>query len=142
MNLLQALEAFGMTTGDYWSQANARFEQGNPSTIDRVVRAVNPMTGFGSALGAMSDAASKGLPPVDTGVAVMQSLPLFGAAIAKGGVAASGAIKAIPAVIKNDYLKTLGGFAAGTAASVAADEAQEADYGKRPEMAQQKRGIK
>lgn len=69
---------FGRTSGDYWSKDNAKFEATNPSFMDRVGRAVNPMTSFGSALGAWSDAAGKGFPVTETGAALMQALPTFG----------------------------------------------------------------
>ena len=42
---------------EYWADDNAQFEKTNPEFVDRVVRAVNPMTGFGSAMGAMHTAA-------------------------------------------------------------------------------------
>ena len=47
----------------------------------------------------------------------------FGSVIAKAGTA-TGAMKDIPIKVINDYLKTLGSFAASTGLSVAADEAQ------------------
>lgn len=124
--MAKAADRVGRTTGDYWSRDNAEFEATNPSLGDRAVRSVNPMTGFGSAVGSMSDAAGNGFPARDTAIALMQALPSFGSVIAKAGSAASGAVKAIPAVVSNDYLKTLLGFAASTAASVAADEVQAA----------------
>lgn len=116
MNILQALEAFGRSTGEYWSQDNAAFEHGNPSLLARVTRSVNPMSGFGSALGAMHDAAGAGFPAKDTAIALMQAAPSFGSVIARKGLTSID--------VMNDYLKTLSTFAAGTGASVAADEAQ------------------
>lgn len=53
---MKALENFGRDTGEYWSQDNAQFEATDPGFGNRVVRAINPMTSFGSAVGAMSDA--------------------------------------------------------------------------------------
>lgn len=106
---------------------NADFEATNPSIGDRVLRSVNPMTGFGSAIGAMSEAAGKGFPLGDTAIALMQALPTFGSVITKAGSAAAGAAKAIPAITANDYLKTLSALALNTAASVAADEAQASE---------------
>lgn len=121
--ILQVLDGFGRSTGDYWSKDNAAFEASNPSIGNRVVRAINPVTGFGSAVGAMRDAAGNGFDPRDTAIALMQALPSFGSVIAKAGVA-TGAVKDIPIKLVNDYLKTLGSFAASTGLSVAADEAQ------------------
>ena len=116
MNIIQALEAFGRSTGEYWSQDNAAFEQRNPSLLARVARSVNPMSGFGSALGAMHDAAGEGFPVKDTAIALMQAAPSFGSVIARKGLTSID--------VMNDYLKTLSTFAAGTGASVAADESQ------------------
>ena len=84
--LLSALDSFGRTTGDYWSKNNAEFEANNPIVTDRIVRAINPMTSFGSALGAMKDAASNGFDPRDTAIALLQALPSFGAALSKTAV--------------------------------------------------------
>ena len=38
---------------DYWANSNAEFEKTNPNFGQRVLRGVNPITGFGSAVGAM-----------------------------------------------------------------------------------------
>lgn len=122
MNIIQALEAFGRSTGDYWAQDNAAFEKTHPSLPARFVRAVNPMTGFGSALGAMHDAAGAGFPAKDTAIALMQSVPSFGSVIARKGLTGLE-----PAV---NYLKTLGAFGAGTTASVAAEVAQAMEQKK------------
>lgn len=116
MNIFQALEAFGRSTGEYWSQDNATFEQGKPSPLARTVRTVNPMTGFGSAVGAMHDVAGAGFPPRDTAIALLQSVPSFGSVLARKGITGLELV--------NNYYKTLGTFGAGTVASVAADEAQ------------------
>ena len=72
MNIIQALEAFGLSTGEYWSQDNAAFEHGNPSFLARAARSVNPMSGFGAALGAMHDAAGAGFPAKDTAIALVK----------------------------------------------------------------------
>ena len=63
--------------GKYWADDNAEFEKTNPSVWDRTKRALNPMTGFGSAMGTMHDAAGKG-DLVGMGIAVAESLPLLG----------------------------------------------------------------
>ena len=125
--MAKAVDRVGTSTGEYWSEANADFEATNPTVGDRVLRSVNPMTSFGSALGALSDAAAEGFPPRDTAIALMQSLPTFGSVLTKTGSAAAGAAKAIPAITVNDYLKTLRAFALSTASSVAADEVQAAE---------------
>jgi hypothetical protein len=60
--------------GPAWSQSNAEFNQTNPSVGDRVFRSVNPITGFGTAVGKLHDAASLG----DVGrmaTAAMQASP-------------------------------------------------------------------
>lgn len=128
-SLRDAMENFGRSTGEYWSQDNAQFEGTNPSIPARVVRAINPMSGFGSALGAMHDAASNGFPVVDTGVALMQALPLFGATRAVQ-TAGHGAIKGAQ-TISPDLFKTLMGFLGGTGLSVGADAAQAAQPPKK-----------
>ena len=117
--LLSALDSFGRTTGDYWSEDNAKFEANNPTVTDRIVRAVNPMTSFGSALGAMKDAASNGFAPRDTAIALLQALPSFGAALSKTvvGVGAQTAGKALKDI-------TLPMYGANVIGSVAADEYQ------------------
>jgi hypothetical protein len=69
---------FSDTVGPYWSQSNKNFEYTNPSMVDRVVRAINPLTGFGSALGQWSDAANKGN-PMDMGLAAATAFPVTAA---------------------------------------------------------------
>lgn len=125
--MAKAADRVGRTTGDYWVKDNADFEATNPSIGDRVLRSVNPMTGFGTAVGAMSEAAGNGFPLRDTAIALMQSLPTFGSVITKAGSVATGAAKAIPAITANDYLKTLSALALSTATSIAADEAQASE---------------
>ena len=125
--MYKAVDRFGRTTGDYWMKDNADFEATNPSIGDRILRSVNPMTGFGSAIGAMSEAAGNGFPLRDTSIALLQALPTFGRVSTMAGSAAAGAAKAIPAIMANDYLKTLSALALNTAASVAADEAQASE---------------
>jgi hypothetical protein len=104
--------------GEYWSESNANFEAGNPTLLERGTRALNPMTGFGSALGAMHDAAGSGDLP-GMGVAALQSVPIFGAvrAVAPTLKTAAGAVPSLG--------KTALGTGASVAGSVAADEAQE-----------------
>lgn len=104
--------------GEYWSENNASFESGNPTLLQRGARALNPMTSFGSALGAMHDAAGSGDLP-GMGVAALQSVPIFGAvrAVAPTLKTAAGAVPSLA--------KTALGTGASVAGSVAADEAQE-----------------
>ena len=130
-NLIQYGKQYMGRIGPAWSQSNAEFEATQPTLMGRVIRTVNPMIGFGSALGAMHDAASSGFPARDTAIALMQSAPTFGAVLTKAGIA-TGASKAIPTTLANDYLKTLGSFAGGASASVAADEVQANDSNKKP----------
>ena len=61
------LQSGAKAVGDYtarigpaWSESNAQFEATNPNFVQRVGRSINPLTGFGSSLGAMHDAASAG----------------------------------------------------------------------------------
>ena len=91
--IADALENFGRSTGEYWSADNAAFESTNPSFGGRIIRAVNPMTSFGTALGAMHDAAGNGFDPYETALAMLQALPTFGGVVTKS-IAATGAIKA------------------------------------------------
>ncbi len=82
-NILEALQAYGRdnfitNAGDYWSRSNAEFEAGKPGLFDRTIRAVNPMTALGSAMGSMQDGASKG-DGKEMGLAMLQALPMFGA---------------------------------------------------------------
>ena len=104
--LISVLENFGRTTGDYWSKDNAQFEASNPNLVDRVGRALNPLTGFGSALGAMSDAASEGFPPLATALALWQAIPVFGA-VRSVATPAVGAIKAGTKLIDSSLEKAL-----------------------------------
>lgn len=46
--------------GQYWADDNAEFERSNPTGLQRAWRGVNPLTGFGSALGSMHSAAGQG----------------------------------------------------------------------------------
>ena len=119
MDLMKSLEQFGRTTGEYWSKDNADFEKTNPTFTNRLIRTVNPMTSFGSALGAMHDAASNGFPLADTTAAILQSLPTFGS-LRVISTPAQGAIKAAQ-TIKD---QTLRNFLLGSLLSTGIDEAQ------------------
>jgi hypothetical protein len=75
----------GTTAGGYmkrigpaWSENNAAFNATEPGFVKRAARAINPVTGFGSALGHVYDAGKKN----DRVAGVMagaSALPLFGA---------------------------------------------------------------
>lgn len=62
----------------YWANDNEQFEAGNPSFGSRVVRALNPVTSFGSAMGAMHTAAGSG-DKTGMALAAAQAVPVFGA---------------------------------------------------------------
>lgn len=62
----------------YWANDNEQFEAGNPSFGSRVVRALNPATSFGSAMGAMHTAAGSG-DKTGMALAAAQAFPVFGA---------------------------------------------------------------
>ena len=116
-NLISMLEQFGRNTGQSWSESNSQFEKTNPTLLDRAGRSLNPMTGFGSAIGAMHDGANTGSPR-DMGIAFLQSLPLFGAT----------KLASLPLSATKDALvlarPTLKKMTAGAAGSVTADELQ------------------
>ena len=120
-DIASLLEQFGRTTGDYWSHDNAKFESTNPGLGDRLARSFNPLTGLGSALGAMHDAAGQGNPR-DMGIALLQALPLYGVA----GKTASSGIGAVRATVSAS--PDVGAWVAkallGGLASAAVDQAQ------------------
>lgn len=76
-SLMDVLSNFGRSTGEYWSAQNNQFEQSNPHLGNRLLRSFNPMTGFGSALGAMHDGANQGSER-DMLIAAAQAYPLWG----------------------------------------------------------------
>lgn len=108
--------------GDYWSKSNAEFEAQGPSIPQRVWRSINPVTGFGSAVGAMHDGASKGS-AVDMSIAALQAIPVFAAMRP-----VKTAIGAVPAAMAPSAAGTAAGAAKNVAAGVVADEAQEGNY--------------
>ena len=112
--------------GEYWSNSNAEFEAQNPNLLQRGVRSINPVTGFGSAVGAMHDGASVGSAR-DMAIAAMQAVPVFGAmrAVAPAVKTVAGAA---PAVLVPSMAKTAARGAKGAAAGVAADEAQAQNF--------------
>ena len=111
---LDAISQGGANLGDYWERSNADFESGNPGAIDRLGRAISPLTGVGSGLGAFS----KGLKEGDALAATL------GAASSFPLLAAGKAIKTL------DGLKTVVnvGATAGRAGSNAAIGGMEGLY--------------
>lgn len=109
-------EPFLGNVGPYWSEQNAQFESTNPNFAQRVVRQVNPVTGFGSNLGQLHDAVSNGQPG-NAAMAVAQSAPGF-AAMRSVVTPALGLVKAgiqsIPS-LRATAAHVLGAAAAGAA---------------------------
>lgn len=97
--------------GEYWENDNAQFEKTKPSVPQRLVRALNPVTGFGSAVGAMRSAASQG-DHVGMGLAAAQAIPVFGA---MRTVPAVGAFKAVTSPSLGKTAAAVAGSAAGGA---------------------------
>ena len=62
----------------YWAADNARFEKTDPSLIARIGRSLNPLTGFGSAMGDMHTSASEG-DGTGMALAALGAVPAFGA---------------------------------------------------------------
>ena len=81
--LADLFRPFSDSVGGYWSNSNREFDSTNPGILDRVLRTLNPMTGFGSALGSMYDYAGQG---DITGMALStaSAMPMFGYARAGG----------------------------------------------------------
>lgn len=116
--LIDSIIDYADRVGPTWSESNAQFEQTDPKFIDRVGRAINPLTGFGSALGAMHDAAGNG-DITGMGVATLQAMPLLAPVNIAKAIPAAGVVKAgqvmnpsVPATVA----AVLGGGAVGAAA--------------------------
>ena len=103
-----AVQEFSDSVGGYWSSDNAQFEAGSPSTMQRVGRALNPVTSLGSAIGAMHDAAGQG-DVAGMGLAAAQAIPVFGA------------VRAVAPTLKTaaGFVPSAGKTAAATAGSAA-----------------------
>lgn len=103
-----AVRQFSDSVGGYWSSDNAQFEAGSPSTMQRVGRALNPVTSLGSAIGAMRDAAGQG-DVAGMGLAAAQAIPVFGA------------VRAVAPTLKTaaGFVPSAGKTAAATAGSAA-----------------------
>lgn len=83
-SLYDTLTAYGTSNpitraGQWWAQDNAEFDASNPNIAQRVIRSVNPMTAFGSAMGSMHDAASEGN-KMAMALSLFGALPVFAAA--------------------------------------------------------------
>ena len=105
-------------TADYWENDNAEFEKTNPNFGQRVLRGVNPLTGFGSAMGAMQTAARNGDVP-GMAMAGISATPAFGVLRA---VPAAGAMKA---AVAPSLGKSVAALTGGAVANAAADEYQK-----------------
>lgn len=119
--MLNNLAAGGVigNAAEYWANDNAEFEKTNPNFGRRVLRSVNPLTGFGSAMGAMHTAAGNGDIP-GMAMAGISAIPAFGVLRA---VPATGAIKA--GVHSSPSLgRSAATVAGGATANAAADEYQ------------------
>lgn len=103
-----AVREFSDSVGGYWSSDNAQFEAGSPSTMQRVGRALNPVTSIGSAIGAMHDAAGQG-DVAGMGLAAAQAIPVFGS------------VRAVAPTLKTAarFVPSVGKTAAATAGNAA-----------------------
>lgn len=71
------LRNYPKQVGEYWQKDNAKFDATNPSIVARAARGLNPVTGFGSALGDMYTSAGKGS-FAGMALATADALPMFG----------------------------------------------------------------
>ena len=118
--LADAVRPFSESVGGYWSNSNKEFEATNPGVGGRIVRALNPVTGLGSAIGAMYDAAGNGSAR-DAAIAAAQAYPMFAAM--KVVPAAKSMLPAAPQVAAA-VGETASKVTSSTGAGVVADEAQ------------------
>lgn len=102
---------------EYWANDNAEFEKTNPGLARRVLRGINPLTGFGSAIGAMHTAAGNGDIP-GMAMAGVQAIPAFGVLRA---MPAAGALKAS---VAPSARRTAAAYGGGAVANAVADNAQ------------------
>lgn len=125
----EALSSFSESTGGYWSRSNSDFEKSKPSAAQRVGRVLNPLTGFGSAVGMMYDAASAG-DKKGMAIAAASSIPAWGYTKT---IQAAKSIKPSANVARTvtDTQRTAKGFAINTAVGVAADQYEVSE---RPPM--------
>lgn len=97
-------------TAKYWAAENAKFEKTDPSLIARIGRSINPLTGFGSAMGDMHTSSGEG-DGVGMALAALGAVPAFGA-MRVVSTPAKGLIKASTSVVP-DLGKTTGKVLAG-----------------------------
>lgn len=116
----------------YWAKDNANFEAGSPSFGSRFVRALNPATAFGSAMGAMHTAAGNG-DKTGMALAAAQAVPVFGA-MRSVVTPAMGAIKAARAVAPS-AAQTGVAIAGSGAAGAMADTYGTPEEGSAPQQA-------
>ena len=102
---------------EYWADDNARFDNSNPSFAGRVIRAVNPLTGFGSAMGAMHTAAGNGDIP-GMAMAGISAIPAFGV------MRITPASSALKAAAVPSAGRTAGAVSGGAVLNAIADEYQ------------------
>jgi len=120
--------------GPAWSQANAEFETTNPNFGRRLLRAANPLTGFGSALGSLHDGISNG-DPAQAGMATLQAAPVFGAlrAVPYAKTASGYLSNMVP-----QYAQTATRYGSGVGVGAGADAA----YADPLEEQQQQQGLR
>ena len=125
----ESLSSFSESVGGYWSKSNSDFEKSNPSPAKRVGRVVNPVTGFGSAVGMMYDAASAG-DKKGMAIAAASAIPAVGYART---IQAAKSLKPLADVARkvSDIPRTAKGAATNTAVGVAADKYEVSE---RPPM--------
>lgn len=124
--ILDALVALSQKTGlpdmgRYWSQDNARFDALHPSLMDKIIRNVNPMTAFGSAIGQMQDAASQG-DKTAMALSALGAMPAWGAA---GRTATIYDKFGARSVANSGLLQTLKNIGANTGQQLALDRLQQ-----------------
>lgn len=73
---------FSDSVGGYWSEDNAKFDRSNPNFFDRTLRTINPITGFGSALGSLYDYSNQGDIP-GMALSALSAMPARGFATVK-----------------------------------------------------------
>lgn len=94
----------------YWAEDNAQFEKTDPTLLDRIGRSLNPLTGFGSAMGEMHTASSEG-DGAGMALAGLSAVPAFGA-VRTVAIPGKGLIKASTSMV-SDVNKTAGKALAG-----------------------------
>ena len=114
--------------GPYWSASNAEFEATNPNFPQRVVRQLNPVTGLGSNLGQMHDAASTGSLP-QAAMATVGALPMFAALRSVAGPAVGATKEAVMRVVPS-LRATLRNGVIGAGVQATSDELQAAPRNK------------